>query len=117
MAEHLAEQPEAVVVVDMVGDAEQEIFIEQNSDPQLASTLWAIAEQLGYRQHFVPERGLAIIDDHLPFIERGITAVDIIDIDYPYWHTTMDTPDKVNPESLERVGRVLETWLESYLQP
>jgi glutaminyl-peptide cyclotransferase len=117
MAEHLAERPEAVVVVDMVGDAEQEIFIEQNSDPQLSSTLWAIAEQLGYRQYFPPERGLAIIDDHLPFIQQGIVAVDIIDIDYPYWHTTMDTPDKVNPESLERVGRVLETWLESYLQP
>jgi hypothetical protein len=48
----------------------------------------------------------------LPFREQGLVAVDIIDIDYPYWHTAEDTPDKVSPVSLERVGRVLETWLE-----
>ncbi len=117
MAEHLAQRPEAVVIVDMIGDREQEIFIERNSDLQLSNALWAIAEQLGYRTHFVPEYGHAIIDDHLPFLEQGIVAVDIIDIDYAYWHTTMDTPDKVSSESLERVGHVLEVWLESYLQP
>ncbi len=117
MAEHLLKRPQAVVVVDMVGDAEQEIFFERNSDRELSSAIWAIAEQLGYQQHFVPEYGHAIIDDHLPFIDRGIIAVDIIDIDYPYWHTTEDTPDKVSSESLERVGRVLETWMEHYLQP
>jgi glutaminyl-peptide cyclotransferase len=117
MAEHLVERPEAVVVVDMVGDAEQEILFERNSDLELSSVIWAIAEQLGYQQHFIPEYGHSIIDDHLPFIERGIDAVDIIDIDYPYWHTGQDTPDKVSPESLERVGRVLEVWMEGYLQP
>jgi Zn-dependent M28 family amino/carboxypeptidase len=51
------------------------------------------------------------MDDHVPFLRRGIPAVDIIDFDYPYWHTTRDTPDKVSAESLERVGRVLEWWL------
>ncbi len=52
-------------------------------------------------------------DDHTPFLEKGIRAVDIIDFDYPYWHTTEDTIDKVSPESLERVGRVLQAWLEA----
>jgi Zn-dependent M28 family amino/carboxypeptidase len=51
-------------------------------------------------------------DDHTPFLQRSIPAVDLIDFDYPYWHTTQDTADKVAPLSLERVGRVLQTLLE-----
>jgi glutaminyl-peptide cyclotransferase len=46
-------------------------------------------------------------------LARGIQAVDIIDFDYPFWHTTQDTLDKVSASSLERVGRVLETLLEN----
>jgi hypothetical protein len=52
-------------------------------------------------------------DDHIPFVQMGIPAIDIIDFDYPYWHTTKDTLDKVSAESLEAVGKTLETWLES----
>ncbi len=112
MADHLSVHPEAVVVVDMIGDAQQEIFYEHNSDAQLLSTLWAIAADLGYENQFVPQYRYTIMDDHVPFRQRGLVAVDIIDFDYPYWHTTEDTPDKVSPDSLQRVGRVLETWLE-----
>lgn len=112
MASHLETAPEAVVVADMVGDADQQLFFEGNSDPGLQQQLWAIAASLGYTQTFVPEYRWTMYDDHLPFLQRGIPAVDIIDFDYPYWHTTLDTPDKVSPLSLERVGRVLETWLE-----
>ena len=54
-----------------------------------------------------------MIDDHTPFLQRGILAADLIDFDYPYWHTTQDTADKVAPASLERVGRVLKTFLET----
>lgn len=114
MAQHLSARPEAVVVVDMVGDSEQEIFWERNSDEPLMRTLWAIAADLGYEAYFVPQYRYAIIDDHLPFRQQGLAAVDIIDFDYPYWHTTEDTPDKVSPESLLRVGRVLETWIEEH---
>jgi Zn-dependent M28 family amino/carboxypeptidase len=56
-----------------------------------------------------------MIDDHLPFARRGVSAVDIIYFDYAYWHTTEDTLDKVSPASLEQVGRTLEYWLEDYL--
>jgi Zn-dependent M28 family amino/carboxypeptidase len=56
-----------------------------------------------------------MLDDHTPFLNKGIPAIDIIDFDYPYWHTTHDTADKVAPESLARVGRVLETLLEEAL--
>nr|MBC7243721.1 M28 family peptidase [Chloroflexota bacterium] len=114
MAQRLSVRPEAVVVVDMVGDSEQQLFWEQNSDEQLLRTLWAIAADLGYEKYFIPQYRYAIIDDHLPFRQLGLAAVDIIDFDYPYWHTTEDTLDKVSPESLQRVGRVLETWLENY---
>jgi Zn-dependent M28 family amino/carboxypeptidase len=112
MAQHLLVKPQAVVVLDMVGDQDQQFLWEANSDPDLERTLWAIAADLGYDDNFVPQDGYDIIDDHLPFRQQGLVAVDIIDFDYPYWHTTEDTPDKVSPESLQRVGRVLETWLE-----
>jgi Zn-dependent M28 family amino/carboxypeptidase len=112
MAQHLSAKPEAVVVVDMVGDQDQQLPWEANSDRDLQRTLWAIAADLGYEDSFIPQLGRSIIDDHLPFSQLGLAAVDIIDFDYPYWHTTEDTPDKVSPESLQRVGRVLETWLE-----
>jgi len=114
MAEHLSVQPKAVVVVDMVGDLEQEIFWEQNSDMALMARLWAIAADIGYEASFVPQYRYGIVDDHLPFAQRGLAAVDIIDFDYPYWHTSQDTPDKVSAASLERVGRVLEKWLEEH---
>ncbi len=113
MAQHLSAKPEAVVVVDMVGDRDQQFLWEAYSDRDLLRDLWAIAADLGYEDYFVPQEGYAIIDDHLPFLQRGLVAADIIDFDYPYWHTAEDTPDKVSPESLQRVGRVLETWLET----
>jgi glutaminyl-peptide cyclotransferase len=112
MAANLEVTPEAVVVVDMIGDADQQIFLERNSDAALQAQLWGIAATLGYTDTFISEYRWAMYDDHVPFAQRGITAVDMIDFDYPYWHTTQDTPDKVSAESLERVGRVLEVWLE-----
>jgi len=112
MAAHLEVMPEAVVVVDMIGDADQQIFFERNSDALLQARLWEIAATLGYDDVFIDDYRWAMYDDHVPFAQRGITAVDIIDFDYPFWHTTQDTIDKVSPESLERVGRVLEVWLE-----
>jgi glutaminyl-peptide cyclotransferase len=112
-AESLDFQPEYVIVVDMIGDADQSIYLEANSDPVLQDHIWKIAARLGYADYFIPEVRHSMLDDHTPFLERGITAVDIIDFDYPYWHTVSDTADKVSAESLERVGRTLETLLES----
>ena len=116
MAAHLEVTPEAVVVVDMVGDADQQLYLERNSDPALQKQLWEIAATLGYTDTFILEYRHAMYDDHVPFAQRGIPAVDIIDFDYPYWHTTQDTLDKVSAESLGRVGRVLEVWLEGGAQ-
>lgn len=112
MAGHLTVQPEFVVIVDMVGDADQQLYLEQNSAPEVRERIWAIAANLGYGAYFVNRPGYSLVDDHTPFLRRGLRAVDIIDFDYPYWHTTADTADKVSPASLERVGRTLETFLE-----
>jgi hypothetical protein len=109
----LARDLQAAVVVDMVGDDEQRFPFERNSDPSLQQVLWVQAAALGYAAQFVSEPGQPILDDHLPFRSLGLPAVDIIDLDYPYWHTTADTLDKVSAESLERVGRTLEAWLEA----
>lgn len=111
-ARRLAVTPSYAIIVDMVGDAEQDIYLEANSDPALRSHLWAIAAGLGYETSFIPQVNHSMLDDHTPFLERGIPAVDIIDFDYDYWHTTEDTIDKLSPDSLERVGRVLQTFLE-----
>jgi hypothetical protein len=112
MAQNLTIKPEAVVIVDMIGDVDQNIYFEQFSDAQLQRQLWSIAARLGYANQFVAEYKWAMEDDHTPFLQRGIRAIDIIDFDYPYWHTTEDTADKVSAASLERVGRVLQVWLQ-----
>ncbi|RME63247.1 MAG: M28 family peptidase [Caldilineae bacterium] len=104
--------PEYVVIVDMIGDADQQIYREQNSTPALTDAIWAVAAELGYGEWIVNEPRHRMIDDHTPFLEAGIPAVDMIDFDYPYWHTVEDTADKVSAESLARVGHTLEVWLE-----
>lgn len=112
LAESLETLPDAMILVDMVGDANQSLPYEMNSHPLLREQLWSLAAELGYSDTFLPEPGPALTDDHLPFARRGVPAVDIIDFDYPFWHTTSDTCDKLSAESLARVGRVLEVYLE-----
>ncbi|MBE0699935.1 MAG: M28 family peptidase [Anaerolineaceae bacterium] len=109
-AESLSQMPDAVVIIDMIGDAELNIPKERNSSPDLVSEIWDVAAQQGHSQ-FLPQNGYAMLDDHTPFLERGIRAIDIIDFDYNYWHTTEDTPDKVSAESLFAVGDTLLHWL------
>jgi hypothetical protein len=113
MANNLSVQPQAMILVDMVGDVEQEIYFEGNSDSALSQKVWATAAQLGYGDYFISRVKYSIMDDHTPFAQRGIPSIDIIDFDYPYWHTIADTADKVSPASLERVGHTLQVFLES----
>lgn len=103
--------PRAAVIVDMIGDADLEIFMEHNSDPELRTEIWRTAADLGYGDVFIPETKYSMLDDHTPFLEAGIPAIDIIDFDYPYWHTTQDTADKVSAGSLAAVGETLWAWV------
>jgi len=108
---NLTEKPDAAVIVDMIGDADLNIFMEKNSDPELNSQIWERAKQLGYRKQFIPQYRRRILDDHVPFIEAGVPAVDLIDFDYPYYHTRADTSDKVSARSLQIVGNTILSWL------
>lgn len=111
-ANNLSARPAAAIIVDMIGDADQQLFKELNSTPWLVEQVWSKAAAMGYGQYFLPTAKYSMLDDHTPFLRNGIPAIDIIDFDYPYWHTTADTPDKVSGESLARVGRVIESLLE-----
>jgi Zn-dependent M28 family amino/carboxypeptidase len=109
--ESLEGEPDAVVIVDMIGDSDLNIFIEKYSDQNLSQEIWEIAADLGYENQFIAVPKHRIIDDHLPFVQAGIQAVDIIDFDYPYWHTVADSVDKVSADSLNIVGEVLLAWV------
>ena len=107
----------AGVLVDMVGDRDLQIFQERNSiewpdTRPLVDSIWATAARLGVRE-FVPRPKHRVEDDHVPLrMIAGIPTCDIIDFDYPHWHTTADTPANCSAESLEAVGRVLVAWLQ-----
>jgi Zn-dependent M28 family amino/carboxypeptidase len=109
--ESLSFKPQAVVIVDMIGDADLNIYLERNSDETLRTEIWDTAASLGFDDVFIAQDKHSMIDDHTPFLQAGIPAVDIIDFDYPYWHTVQDTPDKVSAESLQAVGETLWTWI------
>ena len=105
--------PDAVVIVDMIGDADLNIYFEQNSDPELRAEIWAEAAELGYEDIFIAEEKFSMLDDHTPFLQAGMPAIDIIDFDYPYWHTTKDTAEKVSAASLQAVGDTMLAWLQN----
>ena len=52
-----------------------------------------------------------ILDDHSPFNAIGIPTIDLIDFDFPAWHTAGDTMDKLSAESLQIVGAVTPYYL------
>jgi len=103
--------PAIAVIVDMIGDADLNIYYEYNSQETILEQIWNQAHALGYQEVFIKEFKHSMIDDHTPFLEAGVPAVDMIDFDYPFWHTTADTVDKVSPDSLEMVGKTLQAWI------
>lgn len=113
---NLTVYPSAVIILDMVGDRDLGIYKEENSDPALTEEIWQTAHSLGYDKFFIDSYRYRILDDHIPFLEVGIPAVDIIDLDYPYWHTVQDTPDKTSQKSLRITGETVSAWLEKACQ-
>lgn len=101
----------AFILLDMIGDKNLNIQKEESSSSWLVEAIWSTARQLGYEKNF-PNSSHFITDDHIPFLQAGIPAVDLIDFDYgddekDYWHTAEDTLDKLSPKSLKIVGDVL----------
>ncbi|MEX2144654.1 MAG: M28 family peptidase [Anaerolineales bacterium] len=110
-AESLTTFPDGVVIVDMIGDADLQIYLEANSDVELRTEIWEQAAALGHSEVFINTVKHSMLDDHTPFLRLGIPAIDIIDFDYPFWHTQADTLDKVSASSLQIVGDTLLAWL------
>lgn len=108
--QHPEYRPAWGVVVDMVGDRELRIPREAYSvqhAPGVVERIWRSAERVGATA-FLNERGGAVFDDHVPFLQRGIPVANIIHQPFPdTWHTTADTPEHVSPRSLQQVGDVL----------
>ncbi len=112
-ARHMGElRPARGILLDMVGDADLRLEWEAYSllaDRELMETIWFRAGALGFRRAF-PLRSrptASVLDDHIPLIEAGVPTVDLIDFDYPYWHTLQDTPDKCSAASLRAVGETV----------
>ena len=102
-------RPDYGILIDMVGDKNLDIYIERFSKaaaPDIVDKVWRLARKLGL-DGIYDEVGRSILDDHIPLIEVGIKCIDIIDFNYPYWHSVEDTPDKCSPKSLETIGRLL----------
>jgi Zn-dependent M28 family amino/carboxypeptidase len=106
----------AGVLLDMVADRDLQIWQEQHSvdwpdTKPVVDSIWDVARRLEVRE-FVPRPKHAVQDDHLPLrMIGGIPTCNIIDFDYPHWHTTSDTPAQCAAESLSAVGRVVLAWL------
>ena len=104
--------PLFAVLFDMVGDKNLDIYVEQNSQvgaPEVVDRVWGVARDLGYVNVFLPltpVRSPSLIDDHVALQKAGIHTIDVVDFDYPYWHTIQDTIDKVSAASLQVVGDV-----------
>jgi Zn-dependent M28 family amino/carboxypeptidase len=111
--EHMGNYPDYVVVIDMIGDSNLNIYYEANSNLNLSTKIWNTAAGLGYSGLFIPKVKYKIIDDQIPFVRVGIPTAEIIDFDYPYWHTTEDVIDKVSSNSLKVVGDTLLAWLNN----
>jgi Zn-dependent M28 family amino/carboxypeptidase len=123
----------AYIVVDMVGDAFLQLTHVYPGDAKLWSTISPLASAIGLVETKADCNGMfgrdvvnlsistGVIDDHVPALNNGIRAIDLIDIRFGpdaepfggYWHTHEDTPDKVSAQSLADVGRLVEIGLRS----
>jgi Zn-dependent M28 family amino/carboxypeptidase len=95
----------ALILLDMIGDRNLTIRRESNSTRWLTDIVWGAARKLGHRAFMDEET--TVEDDHIPFLKAGVPSVDIIDLDYPQWHTAQDTLDAVAARSLQVVGEVV----------
>jgi glutaminyl-peptide cyclotransferase len=99
-----------LILLDMIGDKDLDIWYETNSTKRLMDLVWETAKKIGLSS-ILSQTTEPVGDDHIPFLDIGIPCVDIIDLNYgpqnSYHHTTADTLDKISPQSMEKVGRLV----------
>jgi Zn-dependent M28 family amino/carboxypeptidase len=96
----------ALVLVDMIADRSPRFIRESHSTPWLTDILWSTAQKMGHGAIFV-DASTPIEDDHVPFLNAGVAATDIIDLDYAPWHTAADTLDQTSARTMQVVGDVV----------
>jgi glutaminyl-peptide cyclotransferase len=98
----------ALINVDMIGDKNLKLVWDTGSSASLRELVWNAADSLGYTRYF-PREGGPIEDDHLPFVEKGVPSLDLIDFESQstFWHTARDTMDKLDAASFQIVGDVV----------
>ena len=102
-------RPRFGILLDLVGDKDLNIYKEGHSVRYAKETVdlvWGAAQRVQV-ECFHDSTKYFMYDDHIPLLEAGIPCIDLIDFDYPYWHTTQDTPDKCSSQSLQKIGEVL----------
>lgn len=108
--EGVAEKIHALILLDMIGDKDLDIYYDTNSTPWLMDLVRKTAVRKGFGS-ILSRYKSSIQDDHIPFLDIGIACVDIIDLNYgpdnSFWHTEEDTLDKISPQSMEKVGRLV----------
>jgi glutaminyl-peptide cyclotransferase len=102
-------QPHFGILLDMIGDRDLEIYKEGYSSRYakgIVDSVWSWAHDMGLFC-FKDSIKYYMYDDHVPLLGAGIPVIDLIDFDFPFWHTTSDTPDKCSPQSLQKIGNLL----------
>jgi hypothetical protein len=102
-----ADEVRALVLLDYVAERGARFAMEGTSDPQIWSRLRASARRVGALGSFPEGVGVSLIDDHTPFLEAGVAAIDVIDFDYPHRDTLRDTVDKTSARTLDAVGETV----------
>lgn len=104
--------------IDMIGDKDLQLYMEiesLNKYPAFTQEIWQIGQQVNSKT-FIPSSKYTIIDDHSSFFETKIPYINIIDFDYPYWHTQSDTPEKCSEQSLQTIGNTLVKYLHTRIK-
>jgi glutaminyl-peptide cyclotransferase len=115
-----AHRVRGMVLLDMIGDRDLVLRRDETSTRSLVDVVWQTAAAVGHGKHF-SKATTSVSDDHSPFLDAGIPAVDLIDFEYgshqtkfgeggptnAYWHTTEDTMDKISADSLKVIGDVV----------
>jgi Zn-dependent M28 family amino/carboxypeptidase len=105
---------EAMINIDFVADRDLSLARDGNSSPAVWRKLRSAARRVGTAAIFPPATQPPVMDDHLPFHELGVPAIDLIDFDYPCWHRTCDNLSRVSKRSLDAVGETVYELLRSF---
>jgi Zn-dependent M28 family amino/carboxypeptidase len=111
LADGTVSKIKALINVDMIGDKNLDLVYDQVSASGVRELIWRVADQMGFSANF-PRNPSGIEDDHQPFLQAGIKAVDIIDFDYgpnnSWWHNEKDSMDKLSAGSFRIIGTVIQ---------